>query len=150
MKRGLMMVTMMAVIVVGSIVPTLAMVGVEKPEDPDMLVITAIEAPIERVQVAPVDEVKVPGEWVTLPAPVAEDEKLEQPDGEKILICPTGIEQTYSVTKGDTLWKISARLQNTTDPIQIVFGVEEMVFMNELSNPDVINLGDSLKVPYSF
>ena len=46
---------------------------------------------------------------------------------------------TYTVVKGDTLWKIAVK--TTT-------GVKELIALNsQLANPDLIYPGDQIKVP---
>lgn len=175
MKRKLITATMATMMMVSSAVPAMAMVGAEKPENPDMMVITAIEQSVEQrptAKVLPAAEPVLYTEPVAEPVlyaePVAEPvlyaEPVAQPVPEAILYNePAELEKEpkvekvetvehynslkYLVKKGDTLWKIVKKALKTEDVSQIHEGVKKIVDTNNLENPDMIYTGDSLDLP---
>lgn len=145
MKRKLITATMAAMMMASSAVPVMAMVGVEKPKDPEMGVITTIEVPAEQrpdVEILPVEGEKA--------KPVLYNKTPELANGQKVDEVEAyehANSRKYLVKKGDTLWNIAKKALKTEDVNQIQEGVKRIVDSNNLENPDVIYTGDRLNLP---
>lgn len=54
---------------------------------------------------------------------------------------------TYTVQKGDNLWNIAKKFYSLNDNASIQAKVNELVRVNQIQNPNLINIGQTLKLP---
>lgn len=136
MRKHLVTAAMVGLIMTATAVPTWAMIGVAKPENPDLMVITSVEEkPAVDQDGTPLKEVKT----------IQTAEKIwyvTSPEEEAIVNS-----QEYRVVKGDSLWKIMRTIMKTKNPAEIARGVVEVSQLNHLHDANLIIEGSTLRLP---
>lgn len=154
MKRKFFTATVAAMMMVSSAVPAMAMVGAKKPENPEMMTITAVDSKVEkRITMEPVYQLPEPvlykqtkGDLERVPQMEPGNKRWYTVDP-SVLMRTTGMAGQYQIQEGDTIWKIVTKALQTKDANQIHQGVAKVIQMNQLANPDLIYPGQMLNMP---
>lgn len=148
MKRTLIAAVMTGLMFVATTTPAMALVGVAQPEDPDMMVITKIALPEDEASIPEERVTPSPDEVILLEKDVPEGDLMWYTNPVEMVPMNRHAVKGYVVKKGDSLWKIVSKSLKTTNSSEIARGVATVAEINNLSNPDVLFVGQDLTIPH--
>ena len=136
MRRRLVTAFIAVMVMAVSAVPVFAMVGVEKPDDPDKMVITSLK-PQPTKGNGKVTPKK--GKYEKYPDNLVQVPEEEKEEGRYYILGQgTKRPDKYRVKSGDTLWKITQRVFDLQDSEKTAKVMAKLVKLNNINNPDLI------------